>query len=217
MGLGRSYVKLDQELNYDDWCEGLKLGRNYVSDGKSHIFDFSVNDARMGEKESELKIAAPGKVRVTAQVAAMLNETPNPDLQKRPFAQKPYWDIERARIDSTRTVPVELIVNGYPVAKKEIVADGRLENLEFETQIPHSSWVALRILPSSHTNPIFVLVGGQPIRASRRSAEWCLKGVDQCWSQKERFIKADEKQDAIAAYDHARVTYQRLIKESVAE
>ena len=42
------------------------------------------------------------------------------------------------------------------------------------------------------TNPVFVLVGEKPIRASRRSAEWCLKGVDQCWSQKQRFIKADE-------------------------
>jgi hypothetical protein len=40
--------------------------------------------------------------------------------------------------------------------------------------------VALRILPSSHANPVFVLVGGKPIRASRRSVEWCLKGVGQC-------------------------------------
>ena len=36
--------------------------------------------------------------------------------------------------------------------------------------------VACRILPSSHTNPIFVLVGEQPIRAYRRSVEWCLQG-----------------------------------------
>ena len=78
-------------------------------------------------------------------------------------------------------------------------------------------WVALRILGSSHTNPVFVLVGGKPIRASRRSAEWCLKGVDQCWSQKQRFIASGEMDDARAAYEHARQTYRRLITETDVE
>ena len=91
-------------------------------------------------------------------------------------------------------MPVELIVNGYPVARQTMVADGPLRDLTFEVPIERSSWVAVRILPSSHTNPIWVLVGGKPVRASRRSAEWCLKGVDQCWSQKERFIAAAERE-----------------------
>jgi hypothetical protein len=50
----------------------------------------------------------------------------------------------------------------------------------FDVAIEKSSWVAVRILPSAHTNPIFVLVGGKPVRASRRSAEWCLAAVSQC-------------------------------------
>ena len=95
--------------------------------------------------------------------------------------------------------------------------DGKLRDVAFDVPIQRSSWVALRILPSSHTNPVFVLVGDQPIRASRRSAEWCLKGVDRCWSQKQRFIKADEMQDAKAAYEHAREAYRRIISESDVE
>ena len=67
-----------------------------------------------------------------------------------------------------------------------------MRDVSFEAKIERSSWVTARILPSSHSNPIFVLVGEKPIRASRRSAQWCLKGVDQCWSQKERFLKGDE-------------------------
>jgi hypothetical protein len=110
-------------------------------------------------------------------------------------------------------VSVEVVVNGYPVAKKNIVADGLLQEVSFDVKINRSSWVALRILPSSHTNPIFVLVDGKPIRASRRSAEWCLKGVDQCWSQKEKFISAKEKDEAKQAYDHARAAYQKLVAE----
>lgn len=54
-----------------------------------------------------------------------------------------------------------------------------------------SSWVAVRILPSVHTNPVFVEVGGQRIR-HRRSEEWLRKAVDVCWSQKERRIRKEE-------------------------
>lgn len=217
VGLGRSYVRLDGKLNYDDWCEGIRQGRNYVSDGKSHIIDFQLNQRHMGENDSEVKLSSPGKVQISAQVAARLNEAPNREIQRRRFDEKPYWDVERARIGDTRTVPVELIVNGYPVAKQTLVADGTLRDVKFEVPIEKSSWVALRILPSSHTNPIFVLVNDQPIRASRRSAEWCLKGVDQCWSQKERFIKEAEMAGAKADYEHARVAYRRLIQECAAD
>ena len=73
--------------------------------------------------------------------------------------------------------------------------------------------MALRILPSSHTNPIFVLVDEKPIRASRRSAEWCLKGVEQCWTQKKKLIAAGEMADAEKAYEHARETYRKLLGE----
>jgi hypothetical protein len=221
VGLGRSYVKLDKKLTYDDWCEGVRQGRNYVSDGRSHLMEFaaSANNQRvvLGENGSELKLNNAGTVQLTAKVAAYLNETPNPEIKRRRYTEKPYWDIERARIDETRKVPVEVIVNGYPVAKQELTADGSIHEVQFPVNIEHSSWVALRILPSSHTNPIFVRVGEKPIRASRRSAEWCLKGVDQCWSQKERFIKADEKEQAIRDYDHARQVYQKLMAECVAD
>lgn len=217
VGLGRSYVKLDGRLDYDRWCEGIRQGRNYVGDGKSHLMEFRANDVAVGERGSELKLAQAGTVKLTARAAARLNDQPNPALQRLDYAQKPYWDIERARIGETREVTIEAVVNGYPVAKKNIVADGQLRDVSFDVKIARSSWVALRILPSSHTNPIFVEVGGKPIRASRRSAEWCLKSVDQCWSQKEKFIKAGEMEQAKLAYDHARAAYRKILSESEAD
>jgi hypothetical protein len=217
VGLGRSYVKLDDKLDYDAWCEGLREGKNYVGDGKSHLLDFKVNDVAMGQNGSELRIAKPGMVHVSARVAARLDETPNPDLSSRPYSQKPYWHIERARIKGTREVSVEVIVNGYPVATRNIPADGTIRDLSFEVPIERSSWVALRILASSHTNPVFVIADNKPIRASKRSAEWCLKGVDQCWSQKERFIKADELEQARKDYAHAREAYGKLLTECQAD
>jgi hypothetical protein len=214
VGLGRSYVKLDGQLNYEDWCEGIRKGRNYVSDGKSHLLEFAVNDAMLGEHGSELKLAQPGRVQVRVKAAARLNEKPNPEIKNRKYSDKPYWDIERARITGTREVPVEVIVNGYAVATQNIVADGTTRDLKFEVPIDRSSWIAVRVLPSSHTNPIFVLVDDKPIRASKRSAEWCLKGVDQCWSQKQRHIKADEMAQAKQDYEHARESYRKRLAES---
>ncbi len=214
VGLGRSYVKLDGKLDYDSWCEAIRVGRNYVSDGYSHLMEFKANNVVMGEKGSELKLAQAGTVKLTAKVAARLNDEPNPELKNRPLDQKPFWQIERARIDGTRQVAVEVIVNGHAVARKNITADGSLQDISFDVKVDKSSWVALRILPSSHTNPIFVLVGDQPIRPSRRSAEWCLDGVENCWQQKQRFIAPPEMEQAKADYEHARQAYKRLIQES---
>jgi hypothetical protein len=213
VGLGRSYVKLDDKLTYRDWCQGIQRGANYVSDGRSHLFDFKANGIAMGEGQSELQLPTPGTIRATLQVAACLEEKPNPAVGKRRYSDGPYWDIERARIGETRNVPVELVVNGYAVARREILADGAIRDVSFDIPVEKSSWVAVRILGSSHTNPIFVVVGGKPIRASAKSAQWCLDGVDKCWAEKERFIKADEMTDAKEAYEHARVVYRQLITE----
>jgi hypothetical protein len=213
VGLGRSYVRIDGELNYDDWCEGIREGRNYVGDGRSHLIDFRVNDVLMGQDGSELQLPTAANVRVNVRAAALLNEQPDLELREKDYAEKPYWHIERARIGDSLEVPVEVLVNGEPVARQRLAADGALRDLTFDVPIERSSWVAVRILPSSHTNPVFVVVDGKPIRASRRSATWCLESVDQCWTQKERFIAAAEMEDALNAYEHARQTYRRLIAE----
>jgi hypothetical protein len=170
-------------------------------------------------------------VKVKARVAALLEERPTPETEKirkapiptrgksstETFSSKPYWHIEKARLGETRTVPVEVVVNGYPVARKEIVADGREQDVDFDVPIRISSWVCLRILPSSHSNPIFVLVADQPIRASKRSAAWCLKAIDNCWASKAPRIRQEERPAAEKAYEEARSAYRKIQSECVAE
>lgn len=214
VGLGRSYVRQREKLDYRDWVDGVREGRNYVSDGKSHLIDFRVNGVEMGT--SDVKLGAPAALHVTANVAALLEETPDEHIRKLPYDEKPYWDVERARIGNTRKVPLELVVNGEPVAKQEVEADGVQRPVKFDYKIEHSSWVALRILPSSHTNPIFVMVGDKPIRASRQSAEWCLKAVDQCWTQKSPHIRLEERGEAERTYESARSAYRERLRETAA-
>jgi hypothetical protein len=134
-------------------------------------------------------------------------------IHDHPIDQTPYWHIERARIANTREVPMALVMNGKPIARKNVVADGSIQSITFDVPVERSSWLAVRILGSSHTNPLFVLVNGKPIRASRESAKWCLASVNQCWTQKAPKISKTELPEAKAAYDHAREVYTQLIAE----
>jgi hypothetical protein len=240
VGQGRVYAKVDGPLSYSAWLDALRAGRSYVSDGRSHLMDFSVNNVEVGTGTSEVELGEKGPVHARVKVAAYLNPAPEDadsipsdrgnrfwmdSLNKRHGAEKkesihdreidqtPYWHIERARIGNTREVPVELVMNGKTVDHKNIVADGTIRDLAFDVPVERSSWLAVRILGSSHSNPIFVLVNGRPIRASRESAQWCLAGVNQCWTQKASKISKTELPEAKAAYDHAREVYKQLIAE----
>jgi hypothetical protein len=214
VGLARSYAKVDGALTYRKWIDAVRDGHSYVSDGRSHLMDFTVDGVAPGTADSELRLTKPGRVKVTVRAAARLDEQPNEAVRRLRYDEKPYWDLERARIGTTREVPVEIVVNGERAAVQHLVADGTIRTLTFELDVPRSSWVAARILPSSHTNPVFVLVDGRPIRASRRSAAWCLHAVNQCWTQKAPQIRASELEEARRAYDHARQVYQQRLAES---
>ena len=221
VGLGRAYVKLDQDqsFTYENWIRGIRDGRSYCSDGLSHLFDFRINDLGVGEmgagdRASFLAAAHGKKLNVSVNAAALLAEEPRDDIRSRPLDQQPYWHVERARIGRTRQVPVELIVNGHVVERQEIVADGTIHPLTFEYTPTMSSWIAVRILPSSHTNPIFVEVDGQPIRPSKKSAQWCLDAVDVCWKAKQASYRDFDKPAAAAAYDVARKAYREILASS---
>jgi len=214
VGIGRTYTKLEDGVSYSKWLMALKSGRSYVSDGKSHLMDFQVNGTLVGAGDSEVRLAAPSRVHAQVKVAVYLPVIPNESIRGKRYDEKPYWDVERARIGDTREVPVELVVNGEAVARKNVTADGQARDVAFDVTIDKSSWIAVRILPSAHTNPIFALVGGRPVRASRRSAEWCLAAVDQCWTQKAPRTSVADLGEARKAYDQAREVYRKLIRES---
>ena len=91
----------------------MQAGRSYVSDGKSHLIDFSVNGvAGRARASSEVRLDRPGRVSVTLRAAAHLDAQPNEAIRRARYDEKPYWDVERARIGDTRQVPVEIVVNG---------------------------------------------------------------------------------------------------------
>lgn len=221
VGVWRSYVRQEKDLDYDDWCIGIQKGANYVSDGMSHLIDFKVNQTLMGEGKSEIKLANPGIAKVQVKAAALIGSEEQLTIKKLyigdegPFDPIP-WGIENATTGDAE-VKLEIVMNGKPIDQVILPADGNLKEYSFEIPVEKSSWITARIFPSSHTNPVFILVDNKPIRASRKSAEWCRKGVDQCWTEKSKTYNQDEMAEAQLAYDHARTIYDRIISESTTE
>ncbi len=82
--------------------------------------------------------------------------------------------------------------------------------------IERSSWVALRHFPQMHTNPVKVLVGGQPIRASRKSAQWCIAVIEQLWRVRRGAIAANERAEAERTFQWAIERYRKIAAESPA-
>src|SRR5262249_54841257 len=160
-----------------------------------------VNGRRSGDGDLALKTSETPEIETL--VAARLEPEAPANLAAMKHGLN-RWHVERARIGTTDTVPVELIVNGCVADKTTLIADGKPRTIRFKTPITRSSWIALRIFPSSHTHPVFAIIDAKPIRASKRSAQWCRACVDKVWEVKSPFIRESEKSAAAEAFDHAR-------------
>src|SRR5215472_15726117 len=71
VGEGRAYGKVEAPLTYDHWVDAIRRGQSYVSDGRSHLMDFTVNGTAAGG--SDLQLATPGRARVEVTAAAFLD------------------------------------------------------------------------------------------------------------------------------------------------
>jgi hypothetical protein len=198
VGQGRVYVQLGKvdKVDFTAWCEGVAKGRSYVSDGYAHALEFNVNGKSSG---AQVDLKAPGKVTVKARVA-FAAETP---LGTSTGGQVPPGKMRR----------VDLVVNGVAVESKDVPADDQVHNLAFEVPIERSSWVALRHMPQMHTNPVTVLVGGKPIRASRKSALWCAGTIEQLWRVRAKVIAAHERDEAHTTFLKAIGQYRQIAAE----
>jgi hypothetical protein len=68
-----------------------------------------------------------------------------------------------------------------------------------------------------HTNPVSVIVAGRPIRASRRSALWCIGAIQQLWRKRGAQIAPGERDEARKAFDRAIERYRQIASEAPSE
>jgi hypothetical protein len=221
VGQGRVYVQLGKldRLDYGQWIDGLGKGRSYVSDGYAHALKFTVNDAAPGFED--VRLDEPGKAHIHATVSFASEQPLDVPYGGRipPVGQRKVGDtvvLYYPRTDETQKGGerlVEIVVNARPVASAKVPADGRPHELSFDIPIGASSWVALRQFPQLHTNPVNVIVGEKPIRASRSSARWCAMAVEHLWQTHQKFIRESERPDADKSYRSAIQLYRRIADE----
>jgi hypothetical protein len=199
VGQGRVYVQLGKvdKVDFPAWCEGIAKGRSYISDGYAHALEFAVGGKASGD---EVELKEPGEVKIKAKVA---------------FASAtPLGTSSGGAVPTGKTRKVELVVNGVAVASQDVPADDKEHDLTFTAKIEKSSWVALRHFPQMHTNPVNVLVGGKPIRASRKSALWCIGVIEQLWRVREKAIAEPEREEAKKTFDKAIEVYRKIANEA---
>jgi EF hand len=199
VGMGRVYVQLGKvdKIDFGQWCEAIRKGASYVSDGYAHALQFTVNDKVPGD---DVALEKPGTVAVKAKVA---------------FASaQPLGTADGGSVPAGTTRKLELVVNGVAVASKDVPADDQAHDVEFTAPIDKSSWVALRYFPSLHTNPVNVVVGGKPIRASRKSANWCIGTIEQLWRVRGPGIAANERAEAEKTFKQAIEIYKKIAQEA---
>jgi hypothetical protein len=188
----------------------------YVADRKTRIYDYKVEGHRpQSDVGMEVKLATPGLISVAATLAAELAEQAGSTAASGD-ERKRGWDIERARIGSTRLVNIELVSNGKVIASKPIVADGARRDVSFRVPIAQSSWVALRIMGAAHTNPVFVLINNAPVRGSRASVEWSMRSLLETYEARNASWSSYDAQHVHAAYEYAYTVYEKILTETTA-
>jgi hypothetical protein len=222
VGQGRVYVQLGaiDKLDFSRWCAGLGAGRSYVSDGFAHALSFTVAGKTPGTEDVHLD--EPGTVVVRGTVA-FAPEQPRavayggimPSGGQRMVGDTVNLHAPResgVMVGGQRLV--EIVINGDVVDRQFVEADGKLHELELKVPVTMSSWIAMRQFPQLHTNPVNVIVGEKPIRASASSARWCAETIKLLWRNRRTFISEAERGDAKESYDRAITRYERIAMEA---
>jgi hypothetical protein len=179
VGMNRVFARISGPLNHRGWLAALKAGRTFATNGP--LLGFTLNGMELG---SELNLPASG------------------------------GDIV-ARVSLSSNVPVdhlEIVRNGEVVAKVPLPRDRTTVSTSLRLPVRESGWYLLRAkgdgpaypvldyYPYATTSPIYVTVGGEPIRSARDAeyfAAWIARletaaQGNKDWNTNEERVKALE-------------------------
>jgi Tol biopolymer transport system component len=197
VGSVRTYVYTGgRGLTMDAWFQGLREGRAFVTTGP--LVELTVNGRMPGDK---LELGSGGgSVEVVAWVRSI-----------------------------TPLQTVSLIYNGEVIEEFTVGGDRLSFDLKKSYPVQESGWFHLRAegaredrfpldatYAQGFTNPIWVEVGGQPVR-DRASAEYSIRWIDKLRQMAEEWPgwrSEKEKQHVFSQFDEARARYQGFLEES---
>ncbi len=190
LGVNRVYVQTLAPLTQRSFLAGIKAGRTFATN--SALLEVSVSGHGIGS-----------------------------DLQL-PNGRHPLKI--RARMRSLIPIEhVEIVKNGEVVATIPLSADSMSAAADITIDADKSAWILLRAwsqgarhpiydyAPIATTSPIYVTVGGAPVR-SQKDAEYFIAWIDRLIESAERYQEYNtpvEKQRVLARLNEARAEYVR--------
>ncbi len=186
-GWGRCYVKLTNGLSYDEWMQGQKAGRSFITTGP--MLEWSADGREPGDA---LLLDSPGKVRVRARASS----------------QFPIQNLEL--IVNGAIIPTNPATNsiGEVLLDEEVKLDhsGWLAVRCTSANNSASGGVAF----GAHSNPIYVEINGHPFDA-RADAQYFLAWIDRLDADlKKRDRISVGLEQVKAQLDTGRAVYRRL-------
>jgi TolB protein len=191
VGMNRVFARSGAKLDYRAWLAAIKAGRTFVSNGP--VLSFSVDGHEAGD---EIRLSEGGR-ELTARVSV-----------------RSIAPIER----------VEIVSNGLVVATVPVAAGGLRADATVKLSVTRSGWYTLRawspnaaepvldIYPFATTSPVYVIVGGHPLRSaedSRYFVAW-IERVEAAAGAHAGWNDAKEKADVLARLAAAKDVYRKL-------
>jgi hypothetical protein len=197
VGAVRTYVYTGARgLDMEAWFEGLRKGHAFVTTGP--LVELMIEDRIPGE--DVIVPSGGGTVEIEAHVSSI---TP----------------LEKAL----------LVSNGEIIEEIPFEGDRRSLNISRSIRVTRSGWYHLRVegkpeerypldirWAQAFTNPVWVLVGDQPVR-SREAAEYCIRWIDKLREMAEPWFgwrSEKEKAHVLAQFEEAREIYRKLAREA---
>jgi TolB protein len=190
VGMNRVYVHSGRPLDYHRWLDSLKAGRSFATNGP--LLEFTLGGSGIGQ---ELTLSA-GEHEVSA------------------------------RVSLRATVPIdhlEIVGNGSVVREITLMGDRTSASVIVKLPIKTSGWYLLRarsdrakypvldLYPYATTGPIYVTVGGAPIR-SPEDAAYFLAWIDRLESgvkANRDFNSESEREHVLGLLQQARKEFER--------
>ena len=204
IGQMRAYAHMPDGLSWDAWLDAIRSGEMFVTNGP--LLTLSANGEGIG---SEIHLPeGGGTVTLAGSVTAFA-----------PF------EVPQLLIGG-RTLDLQAEYE----AMEALYEDSVYIHLSFERQVPieRSEWITLQafsdeawhpiddIFLQATTNPIWVIVGDEPVRSSE-SAGYFMRWIDKLTGMAEEhpgWRSEDEKAHVLGEFRDARAVYEGLLKES---
>jgi Tol biopolymer transport system component len=188
VGTNRVYVKHPAPLDADGWNENLRKGHSFVTNGP--LIWFSIDGKGPGE---DLEFSNQASVKFQATLRSI--------------------------------IPVdhfEIVSNGKVVKAFELQGDRMSGDFSGTIPVSESGWYVLRawndkptypildIYPYATTNPVFLTIGGKPVRIQKDRdyfAAWIDRIIEATQSNEDYYSK-EEKQAVLDMLNAARKKYE---------